>query len=111
MILVPANIRVGLKSVTKDDAIEMAGKLLVEGGYVTRAYIAAMKERETVMSTYVGEGVAIPHGVGTARDQILHNGICILQFPEGVEYNEGEKAYLVVGRDRPGISSPGRPLF
>jgi mannitol/fructose-specific phosphotransferase system IIA component len=96
-VLVPENIRVGLKSVTKDYAIEMAGQLLVEGGYVTPAYIAAMQERETVMSTYVGEGVAIPHGVGSARDQIRHSGICILQFPEGIEYTEGEKAYFIVG--------------
>ena len=96
-VLIPECIRIGLKSVTKNEAIEMAGQLLVDGGYVTSEYITAMKEREKVLSTYIGEGVAIPHGVGNSKDQIIHSGICILQFPEGVEYQEGEKAYLVVG--------------
>jgi mannitol/fructose-specific phosphotransferase system IIA component len=96
-VLVPECIRIGLKSVTKDEAIEMAGQLLVDSGYVRPEYIGAMKERETVLSTYIGDGVAIPHGVGTSRDQIIHSGICILQFPEGIEYTQGEKAYLVVG--------------
>jgi mannitol/fructose-specific phosphotransferase system IIA component len=96
-VLVPECIRIGLKSVTKEEAIEMAGQLLVEAGYVMPGYIAAMKNREKVLSTYIGEGVAIPHGVGNARDQIIHSGICILQFPEGIEYHEKEKAYLVVG--------------
>ena len=85
-VLVPECIRIGLPSVTKLEAIEMAGQVLVDGGYVTPEYIAAMKERETVLSTYIGEGVAIPHGVGTSRGQILHSGICVLQFPEGIEY-------------------------
>lgn len=96
-VLIPECIRIGLKSVSKDEAIEMAGQVLVDAGYVTADYIGAMKERETVLSTYIGEGVAIPHGVGTARGQIMHSGICILQFPEGVVYQENEKAYLVVG--------------
>lgn len=96
-VLIPESIRIGLKSVTKNEAIEMAGQVLVDGGYVTPEYITAMKEREKVLSTYIGEGVAIPHGVGNSKDQIIHSGICILQFPEGIEYQKGEKAYLVVG--------------
>lgn len=96
-VLIPECIRIGLKSVTKDEAIEMAGQLLMTAGYVEPGYITAMKERETVLSTYIGEGVAIPHGVGSARNQIIHSGICILQFPAGVEFNESDKAYLVVG--------------
>lgn len=96
-VLVSECIRTGLKSVTKYEAIKMAGELLVAGGYVTPEYIGAMQQREKVISTYIGEGVAIPHGVGTAKDQIIHSGICILQFPGGVEFNDGEKAYLVVG--------------
>lgn len=96
-VLVPECIRIGLKSVTKEEAIEMAGELLVAAGYVTPEYIGAMKEREKVVSTYIGEGVAIPHGIGVARDQIIDSGISILQFPEGVEFIEGQKAHLVVG--------------
>ncbi len=39
-----------------------------------------MLEREKVMTTYMGMGVAIPHGVNEAKKEILSSGIVILQF-------------------------------
>ncbi len=96
-VLSMESIKIGLDSVSKEEAIEMAGQLLVDAGHVTQEYIPAMKEREKVLSTYIGEGIAIPHGVGGAKDKIISTGISVLQFPEGVEFVEGEKAYLVVG--------------
>ena len=74
----------------------MAGELLVESGYVDPDYVDAMLDREKEMSTYIGEGVAIPHGVGAAKKKIKKTGISILQFPDGVDF-EGETAYLVIG--------------
>ncbi|MDF2988693.1 MAG: mannitol transporter subunit [Eubacterium sp.] len=96
-VLLLDNIRVDLKSVSKDEAIEMAGQVLAESGFVLPEYIEAMKEREKVLSTYLGGGIAIPHGVGAAKDKILRTGICILQFPEGVVFGEDKIAHLVVG--------------
>lgn len=91
------NIKTGQKSVSKEVAIEMAGQLLVDSGYVLPEYIEAMQEREKVYSTYIGEGIAIPHGVGAAKDKIIRTGISVLQFPEGVIFGENKVAYLVVG--------------
>ena len=54
-----------------------------------------MLDREQEMSTYIGQGVAIPHGVGAAKKKIKKTGIAVLQFPEGVDF-EGETAYLVI---------------
>lgn len=96
-ILTLENIQVGLESVTKKKAIEMAGQLLVDGGYVRPEYIAAMQEREKLVTTYIGEGVAIPHGVGAAKEMVIKSGISVLQFPEGVIFEEGKVAFLVVG--------------
>ncbi len=96
-VLILENIRIGLNSVSKDEAIEMAGQLLEQSGYVLPEYIEAMKEREKVLSTYLGGGIAIPHGVGAAKDKILRTGICILQFPEGVVFGEDKVAHLIVG--------------
>ncbi|TDT51918.1 PTS mannitol transporter subunit IICBA [Fonticella tunisiensis] len=95
-ILLKKNIKLGLPSVDKEKAIEMAGQLLVESGYVDHEYIQAMKEREEMVSTYIGSGVAIPHGVGAAKEKIKKSGIVVLQFPDGVNFGE-EKAYLVIG--------------
>ncbi len=95
-ILKKSNIVLNLKSVDKEDAIRMAGQLLVEGGYVDSSYIEAMLEREKQLSTYIGKGVAIPHGVGRAKNNIKKTGMVVLQFPQGVMFDE-EKAYLIIG--------------
>lgn len=96
-ILKRENILLDLKSPQKEEAIKMAGKLLVDGGYVEEGYIQAMLEREKVVSTYIGNGIAIPHGIGSSKDKIKKSGIIVLQFPEGVDFEEDKKAYLVIG--------------
>lgn len=95
-ILSKKNIKIGLKSISKYEAIKMAGKLLVEDGYVAEDYIEAMLQREDDLTTYIGNGVAIPHGVGNSKRLINKSGIVVLQFPEGVDFDD-EKAYLVIG--------------
>jgi len=95
-ILRKTNIRLGLKSVDKAAAIKMAGEILVEGGYVKEEYIAAMLEREEQLSTYIGNGVAIPHGVGKAKNNIIKSGMVVLQFPEGINFGN-DIAHLVIG--------------
>lgn len=95
-VLCEENIVLGLKSVSKEEAIVMTGQKLFENGYVKEEYIEAMLEREKIMTTYMGMGVAIPHGVNEAKKEILSSGIVILQFPEGVDF-DGEKAYLMIG--------------
>lgn len=95
-ILRKENIRLGLPSVSKEEAIREAGRMLSAAGYVRPGYVDAMIEREGVASTYIGNGVAIPHGVGTAKNEIENSGIIVLQYPNGVEF-EGGTAYLVIG--------------
>ncbi|WP_411348814.1 PTS mannitol transporter subunit IICBA [Paenibacillus sp. WLX2291] len=95
-VLRKENIVLGLSSEPKEDAIRRAGELLAGAGYVKPDYVAAMQEREKVATTYIGNGVAIPHGVGEAKKQIQTSGIVVLQYPNGVDF-EGGKAYLVIG--------------
>lgn len=95
-VLCKENIFLGLEPVSKEDAILLAGQKLVENGYVNENYIEAMLQREKIMTTYMGMGVAIPHGVNEAKKEVKQSGIVILQFPEGVDF-DGEKAYLIIG--------------
>ncbi|MBP2028796.1 PTS system mannitol-specific IIC component [Acetoanaerobium pronyense] len=95
-ILKKSNIKLGLQSVEQSEAIKMAGELLVESGYVGVEYIDAMLEREEQLSTYIGNGVAIPHGVGKAKSTIKKSGMSVLQFPDGIDF-AGETVYLVIG--------------
>ena len=95
-IMVKEGIKTGLKSVSKEEAIKEAGKLLNELGYVNENYIPSMLERENTVSTYMGFGVAIPHGTSSAKNEVKKTGIVLLQYPDGVDFGE-EKAYLIFG--------------
>lgn len=95
-VLSPGDVYTGLASVDKWAAIRMAGEKLFEKGCVEPPYVDAMAEREKVVTTYLGEGVAIPHGVGAARGFIKRTGLVVLQFPDGVEFETG-RAYLLIG--------------
>ena len=82
--------------VTKETAIRLAGKLLVDEGCVEPPYVEAMLDREKVFTTYMGMGIAIPHGTSEAKAQVKKTGITLVQFPEGVDFGD-EKANLVFG--------------
>jgi phosphocarrier protein FPr len=96
-ILSLERIRLGATAVNKQDAIRQAGDLLVKSGAVAPAYIDGMLAREETMSTYMGNGVAIPHGQFDNRGDIHQNGISVLQLPDGILWEDDEKAYLVIG--------------
>lgn len=89
-------IKLGQKSVTKEEAIQAAGELLEKLGYVDHTYVDAMQEREKLVSTYMGMGVAIPHGTTQAKDTVKKTGIVCLQYPDGVDFGS-EDAQLVFG--------------
>lgn len=95
-ILIADGIRLGQKPVTKEEAIQAAGELLAELGYVDSSYADAMQEREKLVTTYMGMGVAIPHGTTQAKGTVKKSGIVFFQYPEGVDFGE-EKAQLVFG--------------
>lgn len=90
-------IRVQATATDKSDAIRQAGALLVESGCVAPAYVDGMLAREETMSTYLGSGVAIPHGQYDNRTDIFQTGISVLQLPAGVDWEDGELAHLIIG--------------
>ena len=95
-MLLKSNVLTGLPSESKEEAILRAGALLEASGYVDEKYAPAMLEREGISSTYMGMGLAIPHGTAEAKESVLRSGIVVLQYPEGVDF-DGEKARLIVG--------------
>ena len=96
LILRKNNILLGLTSQDRDEVIRMAGRLLQTSGYVDEEYIEAMIERENDLTTYIGKGIAIPHGVGKAKENIKKSGMVVLQFPAGIQFGD-ELAYMVIG--------------
>ena len=97
LLLTPDYVRLGVRTRTKEDAIRAAGRVLVDAGSIAPAYVDSMLGRERQANTYLGHGVAIPHGLAQDRDLILRTGVSVVQVPEGVEWNPGQTVRLVVG--------------
>ena len=96
-ILDEKNIILNVATETFTEAIERVGKLLVENGYVEKEYIEGMKKRNEEITTYIGNGVAIPHGMSEYVKYIKESGIVIAQYPNGVDFGEGNTANIVIG--------------
>ncbi|MCI8781618.1 MAG: PTS mannitol transporter subunit IICBA [Lachnospiraceae bacterium] len=95
-VIVADGIKLNQTPVSKEEAIQAAGELLAKLGYVEPSYADAMQEREKLVTTYMGMGVAIPHGTTQAKGTVKKTGIVLLQYPDGVDFGE-EKAQLVFG--------------
>ncbi|MFT3871345.1 MAG: PTS mannitol transporter subunit IICBA [Nocardioides sp.] len=81
---------------SRDDAIAEAGNLLVDVGAVDPAYVASMHERETSVSTHMGNGLAIPHGTNEAKDSIHRTALSFVRYDSPVDWN-GKPAEFVIG--------------
>lgn len=95
-ILTKEKVKLNVKVKDKFEAIRMAGALLVQAGHVPQAYVDKMVEREQVSSTYLGAGLAMPHGTNDSKPLIVSTGMSVLVVPEGVDFG-GETAYLIIG--------------
>ncbi len=93
------NIFLNLQADNKEQAIRFAGQQLVNSGYVEPEYIDAMLQREALVSTYLGQSIAVPHGTVEAKDRVLCTGIVICQYPQGVSFSDDPEdvAHLIIG--------------
>ena len=95
--LSPQNIRLGVRAANKEEAIRAAGQVLVDSGHIAPGYIESMLGREGQANTYLGNGIAIPHGMQKDRELIHQTGVSVVQLPDGVEWNQGQTVRIVVG--------------
>ncbi|TAA45980.1 PTS mannitol transporter subunit IICBA [Corallincola spongiicola] len=92
------NVFIDLPTMGREQAIRLVGEKLHNAGFVDAEYADAMIDREAQVSTYMANGVAIPHGTSDAKHRVKQTGLVVCQFPNGITYgSEGEKAYLLIG--------------
>lgn len=91
------NIHLNTNAVDKQQAIEMAASALEQAGNVESGYLQGMQARELQTSTFLGNGIAIPHGTLETRAMVKKTGVQVFQFPQGIEWGEGNIAYVVIG--------------
>jgi PTS system mannitol-specific IIC component len=95
-VLAASSIVLGGRARSRDAAIDEAGRLLVSAGAVDESYVASMHERETSVSTFMGNGLAIPHGTNDAKSSIHRTAMSFVRYDEPVDWN-GKPAEFVVG--------------
>ena len=84
-------------AVDKSAALHLLAEKLVADGLVAEGYLSGLQAREAQGSTFLGQGIAIPHGTPETRDQVHSTGVRLLQFPEGVDWGDGQIVYLAIG--------------
>ena len=92
-----SNIHLNANASDKQQAIEMAASALVQADNVENGYLQGMLAREQQTSTFLGNGIAIPHGTLDTRSMVKKTGVQVFQFPQGIEWGEGNIAHVVIG--------------
>ena len=96
--LVKEDIHLNEQATNKTEAIKKVAAALTSAGFVKEGYVDGMLEREAQAATYLGIGLAIPHGTTKTRHLVKKTGVQVFCFPNGVEWgDDGEKAYLAIG--------------
>ncbi|MET1051071.1 MAG: PTS sugar transporter subunit IIA [Mycetocola sp.] len=95
-ILTPSTVVAAGSATTKDEAIREAGELLVRVGAVKPEYVDAMLERESSVSTYMGNFLAIPHGTNEAKDAITRSALSLVRYAEPIDW-DGDEVRFAVG--------------
>ncbi|MGL5657486.1 MAG: PTS sugar transporter subunit IIA [Cetobacterium sp.] len=90
-------LKLSLKSISKSEALKALGEDLENFGFVAKGYQDSLVQREITCSTYIGNGIAIPHGSHSSLNLILKNGVVIHHYPYGVDFENGEKVYILIG--------------
>ncbi len=96
-ILEQSNIQLGMKRIKKDEALIKLGESLVQKGYTEPLYTDSILNREKLSNTYLDNGVAIPHGTFEGNKYIKKTGIVIHQYPYGIDFGNGNTAYVLIG--------------
>ena len=94
-LLPPGQIRIGLRARSKKEAIEELVDLLpLPEGNGRADVVRAVLERESVLSTGIGRGVAVPHGKTTSVPCLM---AALAIAPEGLAFEavDGEPCRIL----------------
>ncbi len=97
LTLTSQDITLHASASSKAQALQLVAESMVDGNLVKAGYFDALMAREKQISTYLGQGIAIPHGTADSKSEVLNTGIRVVQFPQGVDWGDGQIAYIVVG--------------
>ena len=91
------DITLSQSATDKFEAIKSIAQSLTEKGLVEQGYVEGMLNRENQNSTFLGNGIAIPHGTTDTRSMVKTTGVAVHHFPEGVEWGDGNTVFVAIG--------------
>lgn len=91
------DITLSQSATDKFEAIKSIAQSLTDKGLVEQGYVEGMLNRENQNSTFLGNGIAIPHGTTDTRSMVKTTGVAVHHFPEGVEWGDGNTVYVAIG--------------
>lgn len=97
MILETKNIFLNQRPMEKEDVIRKIGEIFSSQGYTNEYYTQAMLDKEKVFNTYIGNELAIPHGIEDAKKHIKKTGLVLMTVPEGQDWGASEKVKVIIG--------------
>ncbi|CCQ92692.1 Mannitol-specific phosphotransferase enzyme IIA component [[Clostridium] ultunense Esp] len=89
------NIILSGKASNKEEAIKEVADILITNNYVSEEYLDKMYEREESVSTYIGNYLAIPHGVDSSA-YVNKTGLAFIRYDKPIDWDEN-KVYFVIG--------------
>lgn len=95
-VLEPQHVHMNQSAKDKAEALECLANILVQDQLVKADYLSGLHAREAQSATYLGQGIAIPHGSPQSREFILETGIRLAHFPKGVVWDGENTVYLAV---------------
>ncbi|OEF25564.1 fused PTS fructose transporter subunit IIA/HPr protein [Vibrio rumoiensis] len=96
LILTPQEVTLAQTATDKIAAIKNIAQSLTQQGYVEADYVNGMLNREEQSSTFLGNGIAIPHGTTETRGLVQKTGVSVHHFPKGVDWGNGT-VYVAIG--------------
>ncbi len=100
-VLELAQIDLTGSAATPAAAIDQAGRLLVQAEAVMPEYVKFMHDREAMMSTYMGNYLAIPHGTNEGKGTILASALSFVRYDTPIDWGGNEVRFVVgiAGKD------------
>lgn len=96
-LITTENLHLGCQARNKTDVLEMVGNTFKERGYVNQDCVAFLNEREKQISTFLGNGIVLPHLPKSAQNIIVKTGVEIFQFPEGIIWDRTNVMFIAIG--------------
>ena len=90
------NLHLSCRAKNKAEVLAMIGADFKARGYVSEDCVAFLAERERQVSTFLGNGITLPHLPKSATNIIVKTGVEIYQFPDGVIWDRNNVMFIAI---------------